>query len=247
VPPPKVGSFGVQVNPDGSASIAWAVQDAKKVTLDGKQVAPSGKLPIKVTKARIFVLSASDVGGTVSRLLQVVPPPIKKLSVTLPTQRLNLPKIQQFSVSADKHTGALTVAWKIHGADRRLLNNRPVGAAGSERVSPSGPRTYVLKALNGAGTTTSALALPAPPAPRSRTLVLKLPSIAVFTLSHPKAGQPYSLVWQTVNAVSATMNGAVVPVTGSQILHPPLTTKTYVLTARNGNGQVTGRVRVTVK
>jgi hypothetical protein len=247
VPPPSVGNFGVQVSPDGSASIAWAVKGAEQVTLDGKQVGPTGKLPIKVTKPQTFVLSASDVGGTVSRLLQVVPPPIKKLSVTLPPQHLDLPKIQQFSVSADKHTGVLTLSWKISGAEQRLLNNRPVAETGSERVSRTGPRTFVLKALNGAGTTSSALTLPTAPAPRSRTLVLQLPSIPVFTLIHPKAGRPYSLMWKTINASGATLNGVAVPVNGSQILHPPLSTKTYVLVAHNSNGQVTGRVQVTVK
>jgi hypothetical protein len=235
------------VNPNGGASIAWAVQGAKQVTLDGKQVGPSGTLPIKVTKPQTVVLSASDPGGTTSRLLQVVPPPIKKLSVTLPPQHLDLPKIQQFAVSADKHTGALTIAWKISGAERTLLNGGKVAAAGSVKASPKGPRTFVLKALNGAGSTTSALTLPTAPAPRSQTLVLKLPSIPVFTLSHPKIGQPYSLVWKSTDATSATLNGVAVPVTGSQILHPPLRTKTYVLIARNRNGQVTGRVQVTVK
>ncbi len=246
-PPPKVGNFGVQVSPGGKASIAWAVQGAKQVTLDGKKVGPTGTLPITVTKARTFVLSATDDGGTTSRLLQVVPPPIKKLTVTLPAQHLDLPKIQQFAVSADKHTGVLTIAWKITGAEQRLLNNQPIPVTGSEKISPTGPRTYLLKAVNGAGATTSELTLPKAPAPSSRTLVLKLPSIPAFTLSHPKVGQPYSLVWQTTDATSATINGAAVPVTGSQILHPPLTTKTYILVARNRNGQVTGRVQVTVK
>ena len=105
VPPPSVGTFGVQVSPDGGASIAWTVLGAKQVTLDGKQVGSTGKLPITIKKAQTFVLSASDAGGTVSRLLQVVPPPIKKLSVSLPTRHLDLPKIQQFSVSTNKQTG----------------------------------------------------------------------------------------------------------------------------------------------
>jgi hypothetical protein len=246
VPPPSVGSFGVQVSPDGSTSIAWAVKGAKQVTLDGKKVGATGKIPVKVTKAQTFVLSASDAGGTMSRLLQVVPPPIKKLSVALPPRHLNLPTIQQFSVSTDKRTGALALAWTINGADRCLLNNQPVAAIGSKKVTANDPRSLVLQALNGAGVTTSTLKLPSSPAPRSQTLVLKLPSIPVFTLNHPKAGHPYSLVWQTINATSATINGVPVLVTGSQILHPPLKTMTYVLVARNRHAQVTGRVEVNV-
>ena len=250
VPPPRVGSFGVQINPKGSASLGWAVQGAKQVTLDGKPVGPTGQLPIKVVKARIFVLSASDMGGTVARLLQVVPPPTKKLSVSLPPQHidlLDLPRIQQFSVHTDMNTGALTITWKIQGANQHLLNNTSVGDTGSERVSPNGPRIFVLKAVNRAGVTTSALGLPSPPAPRSQTLVFKLPAIPLFILRHPRAGQPYSLVWQTTNAAITTLNGVAVPPSGSQILRPPLSTKKYILVARNRYGQVTGRVRVIVK
>ena len=247
IPPPRVGSFGVQVNPEGGASLGWTVQGATQVTLDGKPVGPTGQLPIKVVKARIFVLSASDVEGTVSRLLQVVPPPTKKLSVSLPPQHLDLPRIQQFSVHTDMNTGALTIRWKIQGADQRLLNNTLVGDTGSERVSPNGPRIFVLKVLNGAGVTTLALGLPSPSAPRSQTLVLKLPTIPLFILRHPRAGRPYSLVWKTTNAVIITLNGVVVPPRGSQILRPPLSTKSYILVARNRNGQVTGRVLVIVK
>ncbi len=246
-PTPSIGNFGVKAGPKGAA-LAWSVRGAKKVTLDGKPVAPTGETPLTITKSHTYVLSASDAGGTVSRLLQVVPPPIKKLSVSLPTQHVDLPKIQQFTVHADPHTGALSLTWRIRGAEQRLLNGKPVGATGSEHVSRGGPGTYVLKALNGAGGTTSTLALPTPSAAKVQTSVLTLPAIPVFALRHPHAGQPpYTLTWRTTNAKTVTLDGATVAKTGSLILHPPLTTKHYVLVARNGNGQVTGNVQVTVK
>lgn len=247
VPPPKVGSFGVQVDPKGNAALAWAVQGAKQVTLDGKRVESSGNLAIKVVKPRTYVLSASDEAGTVSRFLEVVPPPIKKLSVTQPAQRLDLPSIRQFAIHADPRSGALTVTWQTQGSDQRTLNDKKIGAKGSAAVPVKGPRRYVLRAMNGAGVTTAILMLPAAPAPRARTVVLNLPSIPLFTLRHPHEGTPYSLVWRTTNAVSATLNGVAVSTSGSQVLHPPLSSKRYILLVRNQSGQVRGQVEVVVK
>ena len=246
VPPPTVESFGIQVGPKGNAAITWQIKGATRVELDGRAVGFSGQEAIKVTSSRTLVLSATNGTSTVARFLRVVPPPVKTLSIPSPAQRLGYPQIRQFSLHLDPRTGVATLAWQVSGADALLLNKRAVAPKGSETLTTSSPRNFVLQASNAAGTTTSVLSLPADPRPQSRTAVLHLPSIPLFTLRHIRDGQPYTLVWRVTNSGSARLNGVAVPLSGSQILHPPLTTSRYLLVARNANGQVSSSVRIVV-
>ena len=247
VAPPTIQAFGLQVGPKGETTIAWQILGAKQITLDGRPVGSSGQMAIKVAEARTLELTASDDGGSIVRILRVVPPPVKRLALPLPALRIGFPEIRRFSLRLDPRTGAPTLTWEVRGADVRLLNNKPVTSAGSESLSTSAAPRYVLQAMNAAGETTSVVSLPSLPSPRSQRAILHLPSIPLFTLRHLHDGQPYSLVWKTTNATAATLNGAAVPLSGSQILHPPLSSKTYILAARNPNGQVNGYVKITVK
>lgn len=246
-PPARITNFGIQIDPKGGAHLAWQVQGATKVTLDDRVVGASGQIPIQVKTPRVFVLSAISGAGTVARLLQVVPPSLKPLNLALPAQHLGLPVIRRFAVLADPHADALSLVWQTEGADRRFLNNQPVASSGSRALAMDGSRTYLLRAVNGAGTTAMLATLPPIPQPLARTVSLHLPSISLFTLRHPRDGQPYTLVWRTTNAASVTLNGAAVPSSGSMVPPLPLVSKRYLLVARNGNGQVTGQVRVVVQ
>lgn len=247
VPLPRVTNFGLQVDAKGAVTVAWAVAGSGAVSLNGRAVAPNGSMPITVKQARTLVLRATNGGGGIAQILEVAPPPTRRLSVALPPQRLGLPIIAQFSTASEPRTGALTLTWQVRGADRVLLNKAPVAAGGTARIPEGGPSSYVLRAQNAAGMASAALALPSSPALVVRTLAIHLPAIAQFALQPPRSGRPYALIWRTRNALRVTLNGAAVAASGSLALQPPIHAGHYVLIAANDRGQVTSRVEVVVQ
>jgi hypothetical protein len=112
-----------EVGPGGRRRIpltirnAGGIGDQFRLALNGLQedwYTPVGKIPFTVTKAETFVLSASDAGRTVSRVL-AVSPPIKKLSVTRPLRHLDLPTIQQVAVNAEPPSIRVFALGRISG------------------------------------------------------------------------------------------------------------------------------------
>jgi hypothetical protein len=74
-----------------------------------------------------------------------------------------------------------------------------------------------------------------------------VPSIQRFTLAQTRPSLPYTLVWQTRNASSVTLNGRPVAPQGRLALAPPLASTTYQLVARRGPRRVTAQVRIVLR
>jgi len=131
------------------------------------------------------------------------------------TTALTLPSVGRFMAGTDPATGALSLLWQVTGANSVTLDNRPVGARGSEGLALSDSSTHVLRATNSLGTFPSSVV---GPQGSSRALqgrvVAPPPIIDQFVIAHQRAGQPYTLVWQTRKATTIALDGARVGAAG---------------------------------
>src|SRR5207302_549832 len=94
----------------------------------------------------------------------------------------------------------------------------------SPRAAPPAVPTAVVQGVR--------LQRPAAPAPSAR---VHGPSIERFTLVHTRPALPYTLVWQTRDATSVTLNGRPVAAQDRLALYPPLHSATYRLVAQRGS------------
>jgi hypothetical protein len=120
------------------------------------------------------------------------------------------------------------------------MNGTPVAANSSMTVSPTATTTYTVTAQSASGATaTNAVTV---------TVGASGPVAAGITASAASivSGNSATLTWTSKNAVSGTLNGAAVPVSGSQVVQPTSTT-TYRFTATGASGTTDwGQVTVNV-
>jgi hypothetical protein len=136
---------------------------------------------------------------------------------------------------------SVTLSWITEGADAvNITNVGSVEAAGSRSVTPTQTTTYVLTATRGTASVQSTVTV--------TVGSVAAPRILRFTASDPQIlpGGQSTLIWEVENATEVTISGiGVVNRSGSSAVSPAQTT-TYVLTARNANGQATAQAVVSV-
>lgn len=135
-----------------------------------------------------------------------------------------------------------TLSWIAEGAESVTITEvGGVEASGSRVVSPTQTTTYVLTATKGTASVQSSVTVTVGSA--------AAPRILRFAASNPQiaAGGQSTLMWEVENATEVSISTiGVVERTGTSGVSPQTTT-TYVLTARNANGQATAQVVVSVQ
>ena len=239
---PRVGRFAIRNGP-GGATLAWAVDGARSVRIDGATVAPSGQEAVAQLPDGPIVLEASGADGSAVKLLSL-PRPIVR---TLPTAHLQMPSIDRFRQQTGAQKGVAELVWHSTGADVVTLDGVAVALGGHKTLSASAAqRQHVLRARNALGTVSAVLAPPASPGAGTR-VVVQLPTISRFALAHRHMGQPYRVVWSTGDAGTVTLNGRRVAAQGSEPLPSPVHNARYVLVVANAEGSLTGRIILHVR
>jgi hypothetical protein len=136
--------------------------------------------------------------------------------------------------------GSSTISWNTTNATSATLNGSPVAANSSTTVSPMATTTYTLVAKSASGET----------ATKATTVTVSASGpVAAGIGASPTSvvsGNPTTLTWTSKNAVSGSLNGAAVPINGTQVVRPTSTT-TYRFTATGSSGTTDwGQVTVNV-
>lgn len=141
--PPRVVSFELRIPPDGRRGefeLAWEVQGADEVRIDGQPQPGAGTLRVLVSDDRRFALEAHNAAGTVAE--------------TIGLRLLRPPEIRSFQASAEAVTRGqpVTLTWDTVHASRVTVNGQPVDAgSGALEVRPERDTTYTLVAENELG------------------------------------------------------------------------------------------------
>ena len=158
------------------------------------------------------------------------------------------PVISSFTASpASINSGqSSTLSFAVSGATSVSLSGvGDVTSQSSVEVTPASTTTYILTAINSAGSVTTAsvtvsVEQPAPsPGP---------PVISSFSASVPIIipGQPSTLSFNVSGATSLSISGVGIVTGQTPVVVYPSSTTTYILTASNANGTVTQSVTVWV-
>ncbi len=224
-------------DPDGdSISFQWDQISGPTVSLGGRNTSRAS-FTAEQDQTYVFRLTVRDSEGATG---------IARATVS--TQRLgsSVPggvRITRFEASP-MNLGAgesTTLSWITEGADSVTITNvGTVEAAGSRSVTPMQNTTYTLTATRGSVSVQSTVTV--------TVGSTAAPRILRFSASNPQIapGGQSALIWEVENATEVSISSiGVVSQTGTSTVSPEQTT-TYVLTARNANGQSTAQTVVSV-
>jgi PKD repeat protein len=214
-----------------SSTLTWTSSNATSVSIDngvGSQ-AVNGSVGVSPASTTTYTLTATGPGGTITKTATV--------TVTQPAPTASF-SAAPTSINAGQSS---TLTWSTTNATSISIDNG-VGskpASGTASVSPASTTTYTLTATGPGGTITRTATV---------TVIQPAPTITFSaTPSNISAGQSSTLVWNTTNATSVTIDNGVgsKPVSGSATVSPSATT-TYTLTATGPGGTLTSQATVTV-
>ena len=201
-----------------TAVVTWQTTNAVSATINGVTVPLSGTQSVPVSATTTFTLVARNSAGvTVTRSATVT---------------LSAPAAPTGSITATLQNGnTAVVTWQTANAVSATINGVTVGLSGTQSVPVSATTTFTLVARNSAGATVT----------RSATVTLAAPVAPTASITATlQNGTTAVVTWQTANAVSATINGANVPLSGTQSV-PVSATTTFTLVARNSAGATVTR------
>jgi hypothetical protein len=221
----------------GSSTISWSTTNAASVTLNGSPVAANSSVTVSPTATTTYTLVAQSASGVTAT---------NAVTVTVGASGGAVAAGISASATSIVSGNSSTLAWTSQNAVSGSLNGTPVPVSGSQVVKPTATTTYRFTATGGSGTsdwgqvTVTVTAAPAAPAgPVGAGASASPTSIS--------RGQSSVITWATKNAVSATLNGASVPLSGSMTVSPAATT-TYKIVATSATGTTDwGSATVTVK
>jgi PKD repeat protein len=214
-----------------SSTLTWTSSNATTVSIDngvGSQ-ALNGSVPVSPATTTTYTLTATGPGGTTTKTATV--------TVTQPAPTATF-SAAPTSINAGQSS---TLTWSTTNATSISIDNG-VGskpASGTASVSPTTTTTYTLTATGAGGTITKTATV---------TVVQPPPTISFSaTPNNIAPGQSSTLVWNTTNATSVTIDNGVgsKPLSGSATVNP-LATTTYTLTAIGPGGTLTSQAMVTV-
>ncbi len=239
--PVKIVDF--RANPPASAdpntpiTLTWQTEGAQEVVITGiGPVANSGSIQVSPAATTSYTLIAY---GAVNNASAVVVVQVGGFSGTVPgVLRINRFEASPVSISAGQSS---TLNWQVEGADSVAITGvGSVDLMGSQQVTPTQTTTYTLTAARGSTTVQSSVTVSVGSA--------AAPRIVRFTASNPQVlpGAQSTLLWEVENATEVTISGiGTVQPNGSSAV-TPLSTTTYVLTARNASGESTAQTIITV-
>lgn len=221
------------ISPGGSSTLSWST-GGTAVTIDngvGSRPA-NGSASVTPAATTTYTLTVNGTADGTPRTGQVTitvggsPAPTATFSAS-PT-----------SITAGQSS---TLTWSTTNATSVSIDNgvgsKPV--SGTASVSPTTTTTYTLTATGAGGTTTKTATV---------TIVQPPPTISFSaTPNNIAPGQTSTLVWNTTNATSVTIDNGVgsKPLSGSTTVNPVATT-TYTLTAVGPGGTLISQATVTV-
>jgi hypothetical protein len=143
VTPSVIIGFNSRPNSDGTSTLVWNVTGASSVSIDHGigQVYANGSLVVSPASSTVYILSATNNAGTVTRS-----------AVTTVNSASPPAVIVQFSSNLNAD-GTSTLAWYVTGADTVSIDNYIgiVSASGSKIVSPDTSTVYTLSATYALG------------------------------------------------------------------------------------------------
>jgi len=203
----------------GSATLTWTSTNAVSATLNGAAVAVNGTQTVSPSATTTYTfIATSSSGGTATAQTTVTVnassgPPAAGI-VANPT-----------SIASGSSS---TLTWTTKNAVSADLNGAQVALNGSQTVSPTASTTYRITARNAAGAIDwGQVVVTVTSSGPTAGITANPTSIA--------SGGSSTLTWTSTNAASATLNGATVPVSGSQTVSPTAkTTYTFIVTGSTG-------------
>jgi hypothetical protein len=219
-----------------SSVLSWNSTNAVSAKLNGASVAINGSRTVQPTATTTYTIVVTDSAGKTTSSGVTV-------GVSTPTTGTVAAGVTA-SPTSIKSGQASVITWDTRNAVSATLNGKAVALNGSISVQPSATTVYKIVATgsNGNtdwGSTTVSVAAAAPSGPVAAGAGASPTSIT--------SGQTSVITWTTRNAVSATLNGAPVPLNGSVTVRPGVTTL-YKIVAKGSNGTTDwGSATVTVK
>lgn len=125
-----------EIERGGTARLRWVVRHARRVLLEGEEIAPFGDIPVSPGRSTEYVIEAFAGGVRVEgrAALRVLSPP-------------DPPSLRFYAVPSEIAPGDTTLlAWSAREASVVLLDGRRVDLEGFLVVRPEGPRRYEIEA-----------------------------------------------------------------------------------------------------
>ena len=139
--------------------------------------------------------------------------------------------------------GSTTLTWNTVNAVSADLNGTPVPLKGSRLVYPTATTAYRITGHSATGATDAGQITVTVGTATAGAVAAGI-SASSMTVA---PGGSTTLTWNTVNAVSADLNGTPVPLKGSRLVYPTATTA-YRITGHSATGATdAGQITVTVK
>jgi plastocyanin len=220
------------IRPGQSASLAWQVDNAEEVSLQGigRVDAKAGTVSVSPAETTTYRLTARNRKGEINS------------TVTVSVER-QVARVLNFSASPMTITAGetSTLSWSTENAETVEISGLGrVAIAGNQQVSPTQTTTYTITVRNRSGDTAATVTVQVVPRP--------MPRILRFLAAPPEifSGETSTLIWSVENAdeVSITSVG-IVESSGTNAVAPTQNT-TYTLTARNAAGEVRATASVNV-
>ncbi len=210
-PPPTVTIDSFTATPTTitageSATLTWETSNAAAVTLNGVPVPADGALIVAPTTTTDYDLLADSVSGRITLTVTQPPPP--------PTVTIDSFTAIPTTITAGQ---SATLSWETSNATAVTLNGVTVPADGALIVAPTITTDYDLLADGVSRRLTLTVTAPPPPP----TVTIDSFTVVPTTIS---VGQSATLTWETSNATTVTLNGAMVPADGTLTVAPATTT-----------------------
>jgi hypothetical protein len=183
----------------------------------------------------------------VTRVLALDPSPARPLRHALSARRLAGPRVRRFGARPDPGAGRVVLDWATIGASSVRLDGLRVAARGTLAVAATRAARHTLIAAGPLGSDARTLDVSPLVAPPVVRISPRPPTIAEFTLTHARSGQPYALRWHAVDAAHVSLDGHAVGASGVLPLPSPVADHTYTIVARNADGVTRASVDVQVR
>ncbi len=168
LPPPEITVTvePAEVERGQTARLRWVVRFARRVLLNGEEIAPFGDIPVSPASTTNYVIEGLGEAGRAERTAT--------LRITSPPE----PPVVRFYAVPDRIQPGDTVLliWSARDAVAVMLDGRRVDAEGQMLVRPDGPRRYEIEArgerasARASATVTMMLASSIPPAPPAQPM-----------------------------------------------------------------------------
>lgn len=172
-PPPAVMVTvePAQIERGGTARLRWVVRHARRVFLDGVEIAPFGDVPVSPSSTTDYVITATsgDARAEGTATVRVAAPP-------------DPPSIRFYAIPSEILPGdTVMLLWSVRDAASVTLDGRRIDPEGQMIIQPVGPRRYEIEARHERATSRASAVVtmrmppvpscpPAPPAPTTLTV-----------------------------------------------------------------------------